>query len=92
MEVVLDGDRKSMVFFLSWGPEVRLKRANPSSQYRPMSLDLNLSLCLAEKFLIIKAEKSTLLNKRSENDSIIKERFWLKPHKSRIGALQSSKV
>ena len=33
----------SFRFLSACGPEVRLKRANPSSRQRPMSLDLNLS-------------------------------------------------
>ena len=33
----------SLRFLSSWGAEVRLKRANPSSRWRPMSSDLNLS-------------------------------------------------
>ena len=33
----------SFRFLSAWGPEVRLKRANPSSRYRSLSLDLDLS-------------------------------------------------
>ena len=39
----------SFRFRSAWGPEVRLKRANPSLRYGPMSLDLNLRSVLSRK-------------------------------------------